>query len=64
MAVRRGIDEALAPQAPSVAPNHVRGGAGLTEEHEPLRVHVPQLDSQAAAVLGDLRPIVLGPPHI
>ena len=59
VAVRRGIDQALAPWSPAVASDHVRGRAGLVEEHEALGVHIALPDPPVAAVLGHVRPVLL-----
>ena len=60
MAMRHGIDQALAPKAPAVAPRHVGGGAGLVEEHEARGVHVALPDTPAPALARDIGPVLLG----
>ena len=62
--MRRGLDEALAPRSPAVAADHVGGRAGLVEKDEPLRVHVALPYAPVAAMLGDVRTILLGCPHL
>ena len=60
MPVGDGGDQALAGLAPAVAPRHVGGRAGLVEEDEPRRVHEALPDPPAAALLGNVGPILLG----
>jgi hypothetical protein len=64
VAVRRGIDQALASWAPAVAPDHVRGRAGFIQEHEAPGVHVALPDPPVAAILGDVSSVLLGRPQL
>ena len=63
MAVRRGIDQALASGTPAVLADHVGRGAGLVEENEGGRVHeaLPQLPQLAPR--RDVGAILLGRPQ-
>ena len=63
VAVRRGVDQALAPRAAAVAARHVGGGAGLVEEDEARRVHVALPAAPAPALGGDVGPVLLGRPQ-
>ena len=56
----RGIDQALAPGSPAIAPDHVGGGTGLIEKDEALSIHIALPHAPALAVLCDIRPILLG----
>src|SRR3954463_11496289 len=48
------------PGTPAGAPDHVRGRAGLVQEHEAGRIHVALPDAPAAAVAGHVGPVLLG----
>src|SRR3712207_1289379 len=56
-------DQALALWTPAGAPDHVGGRAGLVQEHEAVRIHVALPDAPAAAVPGDIGPVVLAGSH-
>jgi hypothetical protein len=54
VAVRCGVDQALAPRPPAVAADHVRGGAGLIQDDEALGVHIARPDPPVAPMLGHI----------
>ena len=60
MSVRRSVDQAVASWSPAVAAHHVGAGAGLIEEHERRWVHVASPDLPKAAMLSNVRSILLG----
>ncbi len=64
MAVRRGINQALAPWSPAVAADHVGGSPGLIQKDKALGVHVALPDPPVAATLGYVGPILLGRPQL
>src|SRR3954469_23044895 len=47
------------PETPAGAPDHVRGRAGLVQEHEAVRIHVALPHPPALAMAGDVGPVLL-----
>src|SRR4051794_26930332 len=57
--LRSCIDQTLALETPAGAPDHVRGRAGLVQEHEAVRIHVALPHPPAVAMAGDVGPVLL-----
>jgi hypothetical protein len=49
-----------APDGPAVAARHVGGSSGLSEKHEPRRVHEALPSPPKPALAGDVGPVLLG----
>ena len=60
VAIRPRSDQPLAAGAAAVAPGHIGLGPRLINEHEPTGIKPALSTLPAGAVLGDLRPLLLG----
>ena len=63
MSVRHRIDHPLPARCSAVAPGHVGGRARLIQEHEAAGIHEALPHAKAAALLGYIRPVLLGRPE-
>ena len=63
MSMRHSIDDPLTTRRPAVAPGHVGGGARLVKEDEAAGIHEALPHAKAAALLGYIRPVLLGRPE-
>jgi hypothetical protein len=59
MAMGRLGDRTLGRRAAAIAPGHVGGGRGLVDEREALGSHEALPGAPAAALRGDIRPVLL-----